>query len=238
MLRNRHKTADDESGTRERTHEQQRAARAAHALAAYTRATRRTVERLARARAPAARAPAARARSAWARSAWARSARARSAWARSASTNGLGPVGMARSAWRGRHGTRSASARSATARTGWAWLAWARSACAHWQARSVHESRKRAREKMKRVGKRTRESAGGATGPRCRAVVEEQAARRAGAMRCDREHNKPAQSGFPSASVRCLCARRSAVQQGCTRMLWAGSRFCIAERGPFESSQT
>jgi hypothetical protein len=113
---------------------------------------------------------------------------------------------MARSAWRGRHGTRSASARSATARTGWAWLAWARSACAHWQARSVHESRKRAREKMKRVGKRTRESAGGATGPRCRAVVEEQAARRAGAMRCDREHNKPAQSGITSASVRCLCA--------------------------------
>ena len=125
---------------------------------------------------------------------------------------------MARSAWRGRHGSRSASARSATARTGWAWLAWARSACAHWQARSVHESRKRAREKMKRVGKRTRESAGGAMDPRCRAVVEEQAARRAGAMRCDREHNKPAQSGFPSASVRCLCARRSAVQQGCTRI--------------------
>ena len=82
---------------------------------------------------------------------------------------------------------------------------------------------------MKRVGKRTRESAGGAKGLRCRAVVEEQAARRAARRKCDATGsitNLRSQDSHRLASA-VLCARHGVAQQGCTRMLWAGSHFAL-----------
>ena len=80
---------------------------------------------------------------------------------------------------------------------------------------------------MKRVGKRTRESAGGAKGLRCRAVVEEQAARRAGASDATGSI-RTCEVRIPSNSVRCSVRTawcRTASMHALA--LWAGSHFAL-----------
>ena len=80
---------------------------------------------------------------------------------------------------------------------------------------------------MKRVGKRTRESAGGAKGLRCRAVVEEQAARRAGASDATGSI-RTCEVRIPSNSVRCSVRTawcRTASMHALA--LWASSHFAL-----------